>query len=95
MTSCETSRRRAYADDLRWRMVWQREVLGYTYQEVATNLCVDVATVWRMVKLFEQTGGVSKSIYPRERSFRKMTPAVELTVLHIAVDQPGIYLREI
>ena len=30
-----------YSEDLRWRMVWQREALGYTYAKIAENLWQD------------------------------------------------------
>lgn len=76
-------------------MVWQKHVLGYTYQTVATNLNVDKATVWRTVKLFNETGQVSKRAYPREQAYRKLTQPLELMILHLVLDRPGIYLREI
>ena len=60
MASAESYRCSAYQDDLRWRMVYQREALGYTYQMIAANLNVDTSTMWRMIKLFLNTGGVSK-----------------------------------
>ena len=73
-------------------MVWQKHVLGYTYQTDATNLNVDKATVWRTVKLFNETGQVSKRAYPREQAYRKLTQPLELMILHLVLDHPGIYL---
>ena len=52
MVSCETWRQTAYDEDLRWRMVWQREALGYSYSAIASNLNVDKATVLRTTQLF-------------------------------------------
>ena len=95
MATCEPKRTKAYSEDLRWRMVWQREVLGKNYQEIASNLNVDSSTVWRITKLFKEQGNVSKKVYPQERAFRKLTPSLELTVLHLVLSNPGIYLREI
>ena len=97
MTSCEPRRTSAYSDDniIRWRMVWQKQVLGYTYATVAANLNVDQATVWRIVKLFGETGQVRKRAYPKERAYRKLTRLLELLILHLVLDSPGIYLREI
>ncbi len=42
MTSIESARFSAYSDDLRWRMVWQREGVGLTVEQVdlAKNLGV-------------------------------------------------------
>ena len=50
--SSKVRRKRAYSNDLSWRMVWLREVLDYTYENDARNLNVDVSTVWKVVKLF-------------------------------------------
>lgn len=92
MTSCEKKRRTAYSTDLRWRMVWQREVLS---EVVAANLNVDKSTVWRTVELFKETGQVDKKVYPKEQCFRKLTQPLELIILHVVLSCPGIYLREI
>jgi transposase len=75
-------------------MVWQREVLGYKYQTVAANLNVDLSTVWRVVKLFQNFGSVDKKHYSRSVS-QKLTPPLELHLLHCVLMNPGIYLREI
>jgi len=40
MTSCKPTRSSAYSEDLHWRMVWQREALGYDYEWVARSLCL-------------------------------------------------------
>ena len=47
MSSCEHNRKVPYSGDLRWRMVWQKFVLGHTYEQVALNLNVDKSIVWR------------------------------------------------
>ncbi len=46
MTSIESARCSAYSDDLRWRMVWQREGVGLTVHgtSIAKNLGVDKST---------------------------------------------------
>ena len=64
--SCETKQSSAYGDDLRWRMVWQREVLGHGYQIIAQNLNVDASTVWRTVKLFRDSGSVDNHAVCKE-----------------------------
>ena len=94
-TSIEPARTSAYSEDLRWRMVWQREALGHSYEEVAKNLGVDKATVWRTVSLFNETGSVSKKVYPREKAFRVLTTPAQLLILHLICQKPGIYLSEI
>ena len=47
------------------------------------------------LKLFRETGCVNKKGYPHERAFRKLTVPLELTVIHLVLSRPGIYLREI
>ena len=95
MTSCEPGRKRAYGEDLRWRIVWQREALGMKCKDVASNLGVDAATVSRIVTRFRETGLVLKKSHPSRRAFRKLTMGVEMTILHIVLRRPGIYLHEV
>ena len=45
IVSCETWRQTAYDEDLRWRMMWQREALAYAI--ASSNLNVNKATVLR------------------------------------------------
>ena len=79
--SCEPTRKTAYSEDLRWRMVWQREVLGLTLERVASNLNVDVSTVHRTVKKFRESGSVSKKAYSSEVRLEKLTRPVQFTIL--------------
>ena len=95
MTSCEPHRSSAYSDDIRWRIVWQRHALGRTHQSIATNVNVDVSTVGRIHDIFSATGTVSKKIYPAEKAYRKISEPVQLFILHLLLEKPGIYLREI
>ena len=55
----EPGRTRAYDEDLRWRMVWQRLINSSTIKEVARNLYVAESNVWRVVDRFERTGSVT------------------------------------
>lgn len=91
----EPTRSSAYDEDLRWRMVWQREALGHSYEVIAKNLCVDKSTVWRTVALFQETGQVTKKPYPKERAFRKLTTPGQLLIFHLVCENPGITLTEI
>ena len=50
-TSYEPKRCKAYSSDLHWRMVYQRQCLGLTYEAIG-NLGVDQSTVHRTVNLF-------------------------------------------
>lgn len=95
LTSCESQRTRAYADDLRWRMIYQCEALGETYQKIATNLNVDISTVCRTVAHFNATGDVKPKLYPPNPGTAKLTDIDKLIILELAIEKPGIYLSEI
>ncbi len=95
MASCEPSRTSAYSEDLRWRIVWQREGLNKKCKDIASNLGVDAATVCRTLSLFRHTGSVHKKSYPSGRAFRKLSLALECMIVHIVLMRPGIFLREI
>ena len=94
-TSCEPWRQSAYGEDLRWRMVWQKEGLGFTHRVIANNLNVDESTVSRTLQLFHTTGHVTKRSYQRNDTNKMLTTPVQLFILELVVSRPGIYLREI
>ena len=95
MTSCEPARSSSYNNDLRWRIVWQKIALELPTKQVAKNLCVDPSTVQRICHRFELSGDVAKQTYHAENSVRKLTEPAQLFILHLVLDRPGIYLREI
>jgi transposase len=78
MTSCEPRHCSAYSDDLHWRMVWQQEGFGCTYDDVAKNLCVHKSMVKRIVDCFKLSGNVSKKPYPTHRAARKLILPAQL-----------------
>ena len=94
--SSEPGRRKAYQVDLRWRMVWQRLVQGFSLQVVACNLSVDPSTVQRVCKKFELVGTVEKKKYIcSNHPLKKLTKPVQFVLLHLVLRRPGIYLTEI
>ena len=95
MVLCEPHRSSAYSDNMRWLIVSQRHVLRCTHNAIATNLNVDVSTVQRILEIFSATGTVSKKAYPPEWAFRKISEPVQLFILDLLLQKPGIYLREI
>ena len=92
MTSCEPLRGRAYGEDLRWRMIYQREMLGLTYQDIARNLNVDPSTVWRRVKQFREEGSATAK---KSEGRCKMSELEQFATLESVLQNPSIYLREI
>ena len=94
MYSCESARTKAYSNDLRWRMVYQRCMLGLTYEEVASRLSVDPSTVWRVVQRFEEHGTVD-SCYTHEGPPKTLTALDKFIILEAVTNRPAIYLCEI
>ena len=80
---------------IRWRMVYQRICLRKSYRDIAECLNVDSSTVQRTVALFEESGSVEECKYPPNTGTTKLTDIGKLFILEIAIDSPGIYLREI
>lgn len=78
-------------------MVYQYYALELTYCEIASNLNVDPSTVQRVVQRFEQSGTVTKDVYPKGHNHPSqiLTEVDELLVIHLLLDCPSIYLREI
>ena len=93
--SSEPWRTSPYSEDLRWKMVWQREILGLKYSRIARNLNVDESTVIRTLQLFWTTGQVAKRPYPSMRAYRDLTDSAQLFIINTVVERPGIYLEEI
>ena len=97
-TSCERDRTSPYAEDLRWRMVWQREGLGLTLQQISNNLNVDKSTVQRVTSSFKESGTVSKKAYPRGdhvKPNKKLSSSVKLYIMHYVLQKPSSYLWEL
>ena len=90
----EPRRRSAYSEDLRWKMVWQREVQGFTLKRIASNLMVDISTVHRTCRKFRQTGSVAKKKYSAALP-QILTKPVQLTILKLILQNPCLYLREL
>ena len=76
-------------------MVYQHEALNMSCTTVAANLCVDQSTVSIIVSLFRRTGNVSKKQYDATNLARKLTDTVQLVLIQVILDYPGIKLHEI
>ncbi len=88
--SCEPLRGHAYGEDLRWQMIYQREMLGLTYQEVAKNLNADASTVWRLVKQFREHGSVA----PKTHKGNSNTGDREqFVIIKSVLQNPAVYLQ--
>ena len=95
MDLCEPDRSSAYSEDLRWRMVWKKNALGFSSSAIAKNLNVHRSTVDGILQIFLSTGCVSKRVYPKEACFQKITPVCAMYILNLVISKPSVYLREI
>ena len=95
MFSMESTRTKAYSSDLRWRMVHQRCMLGCSYREIAERLSVDPSTVYRTVKLFEETGTVTSLQGYHENTGKKLSALDEIALLEFVLEHPSMYLHEL
>jgi transposase len=91
----ESERSKAYSSDLRWRMVYQRCLLGFPYPDIARHLNVDKSTVYRVVSLFEETGTVCTIQGYREKPQKKLSTRDEIAILTAVVEDPSMYLHEL
>ena len=93
LRSAEPTRRAAYSQDLRWRVVWQRLALDLRYLLIARNLNISVGTAHNIFKLFEATGDVEpKKPIPREH---KLDGHHELYIIGLILHFPTLQLSEL
>ena len=93
--SIESECSKAYSSDLRWRMVYQRSLLGLSYNQIARNLNVDPSTVHRTVKLFDETGTVCSIQGFHVNITKKLSIHGELAIIEMVLDDPSVYLHEL
>ena len=92
--TAEPTRRRAYADDLRWRVVWQRLGMEESYTKIAKNLNISLSTAHRIYKQFESTGSVKARVSVGRKEDRLLSESEEALLLGIVMENPSLYLRE-
>ena len=86
---------KAYSPDLRWRMVYQRCVLGLPYRQIASNLNVHVSTVQRTVKLYQETGTVLSIQGYHSTTTKKLSLQDQCLIIEAPCDNPFLYLHEL
>lgn len=91
----QSQRSKAYSSDLRWRMVYQKHILGHTFSKIAENLNVDVSTVRRILCLFEETGTVSSLQGYREVPLKKLNAQDKISLISTILENPTTYLHEL
>ena len=83
---------KAYATDLRWRVVWLY-MNHLSFSEIATVLLVSERTMKRYISLFNRTGGIEANSQ-RHGPPKLLGDFGQLTLLQIILRNPGIYLSE-
>lgn len=93
--SAEPCRKKAYANDLRWRVIYQRIGLHLPFEKIARNLNVATSTAHRICKLFEQTGSVDPRCRPDRDYPSSFDEHTELYIVGLVLSRPSIYLSEV
>ena len=84
-----------FSKDLRWRVIWMKEVLGYEVDEVATSLCLSLRTVQRYSRQFLNFGNISPEVIGRPLNSVSMHPHVEFLIMEAVLKHPEKTLAEI
>ena len=95
MTSAEPGRKAPYAVDLRWRMVWQRIGMEFSYRNIAANLNVALGTVHHINRLFFETGDMVLKRVCRREELRSLSHSDELLIIELVIESPSKYLSEL
>ena len=93
--SAEPGRRTPYANDLRWRVVYQRLVHKLAFGEIAKNLSISTSTAHRYFARFEATGQVEPSGPAGVSSLKLLDKSTELYVVGLIMQRPDLYITEI
>lgn len=86
---------RPYSDDLRWRAIWMKEILGFKVDEVASALCMSQRTIERYVAKFQNFGEVKAGTIGRPINSVSMHPHVEYLIMEAVLEHPEKTLSEI
>ena len=76
-------------------MVYRRHFLELPYNQIAKNLiCGPASTVYRTVKLFDETGTVCSIQGFHENTTKKLNIHDELAIFEKVLDDPSVYLHD-
>ena len=93
--SAEPGRTAPYANDLRWRVVWQHMTLELPFRSIAKNLSMSVGTAYNIFKRFQDTGEVDPKPATRRESLRKLDSHHRLYVIGLIITSPDLHLSEL
>ena len=95
MTSAEPHRKTPYAADLRWRIIWQRIGMEFSYRRIAAYLNVALETVYHINRRFIETGDVMPKKASQHTELRSLSHSDELFIIGLIFDSPSHYLSEL
>ena len=91
--SAEPGRRAPYSSDLRWRIVWQRIGMEYSFRTIAESLNISLGTAFNVFKTFEATGEIE---FKRRKYLGIIVDSnTILLILAIVLENPYLNLSEI
>ena len=93
--SAEPGRKSAYSEDIRWRVVWQKIALDYSYRNIAQNLNISTGTAYNVYRLFERTGNVDPKTPPVREDIHKLDTDDEFFVISMVLENPSLQLGEL
>lgn len=93
--SAEPGRTAPYANDLRWRVVWQHVALELPFRNIAKNLSISVGTAHNIFKRFQDTGEVDPKPATRRENLRKLDNHHRLYVIGLIMASPDLHLSEL
>lgn len=89
----EPGRTKAYHEDLRWRIVWQRITKNKTIRDISADLCVANSTIWRILDRFERTGRVTpNAATSRDHALHEHD---EMLLIQMVCENPSVHLHEV
>ena len=93
--SAEPGRTAPYANDLRWRAVWQHIARELPFRVIAKNLSISVGTAHNIFKRFESTGEVDPKRATQRVDLRKLDNHHRLYIIGLIVASPDLHLSEL
>ena len=79
---------RPYSEDLRWRAIWMKEILGFQADEVVAALWMSSRTIERYISKVLNSGDVKVENIGRQANSVAMHPHVEFLIMEAVLEHP-------
>ncbi|XP_067042401.1 uncharacterized protein [Acropora muricata] len=79
---------RPYSEDLRWRTIWMKEMLGFQADEVVAVLWMSLRTIERYISKVLNSGDVKEENIVRPANSVAMHPHVEFLIMEAVLEHP-------